>query len=89
MFKERNPKTSHAEMARRVSEVSLNRENFLEGLHMIPEGRKDKLAALKKAITEGAYIVHTEDIADKLLKKFLFELALTPSYQESLTPAFL
>jgi anti-sigma28 factor (negative regulator of flagellin synthesis) len=89
MFKEKNPKTSYAEMASRVSEVSVNRKYFLDGLHMIAEGRKEKLAVLKKAITEGAYKVQAEDIADKLLKKFLFELALKPSYQESLTPAFL
>ena len=32
---------------------------------------------LKKAITEGAYKVKTEDIAEKILKERLFELTLT------------
>jgi len=44
---------------------------------MIPEKRRDKLAVLKKAIREGAYKVKAEDIAEKILKERLFELALT------------
>ena len=44
---------------------------------VIPEKRRDKLALLKKAITEGAYKVKAEDIAEKILKERLFELALT------------
>jgi hypothetical protein len=44
---------------------------------MIPEKRRDKLAALKKAIREGAYKVKAEEIAEKILKERLFELALT------------
>jgi hypothetical protein len=41
------------------------------------EDRKDKIAALKKSITEGTYKVKAEDIAEKILKEWLFELALT------------
>lgn len=44
---------------------------------VIPEKRRDKLAVLKKAIMEGAYKVKAEDIAEKILKERLFELALT------------
>jgi hypothetical protein len=46
-------------------------------LGVIPERRKGKLAVLKKAITEGAYKVKAEGIAEKILKERLFELALT------------
>ena len=76
-------------MGGRVSEVPVNRKMILDGLEVIPEGRKNKLAVLKKAITEGAYKVQAEDIAEKMLKERLFELALTPRYRESLTPVFL
>ena len=44
---------------------------------VIPEKRENKLAVLKKAITEGTYKVKAEDIAEKILKERLFELALT------------
>jgi anti-sigma28 factor (negative regulator of flagellin synthesis) len=89
LFKEENPKTSYAEMGSRVSEVPVNRKIIFDGLEVIPEGRKNKLAVLKKAITEGAYKVQAEGIAEKMLKERLFELALTPRYRESLTPVFL
>jgi hypothetical protein len=52
---------------------------------LIPEKRKDKLAVLEKAITEGAYKVKAEDIADKILSQQLYELALAlhdHKYQE-------
>lgn len=49
---------------------------------VIPEIRRDKLAVLKKAITEGAYKVKAEDIAEKILKERLFELALTAYNQK-------
>ena len=54
-------------------------------LVVVLEERKDKLAFLKKAITEGAYKVKVEDIAEKIFKARLFELALTlynHKYQE-------
>ncbi len=45
-------------------------------LGVLPDYRRHKLAVLKKAITEGAYKVKVEDIAEKILKERLFELAL-------------
>jgi anti-sigma28 factor (negative regulator of flagellin synthesis) len=42
---------------------------------LIPEKRRDKLAVLKKAIREGTHKVKAEDIAEKILKERLFELA--------------
>ena len=44
---------------------------------LIPEKRRDKLGALKKAIREGTYKVKAEDIAGKIIMGRLFELALT------------
>lgn len=44
---------------------------------VIPENRREKLAVLKKAIAEGAYKVKAADIAEKILKERLFELAIT------------
>ena len=38
--------------------------------------RKDKIAMLKKAIAEGTYQVKAEDIADKMLRESILELAL-------------
>ncbi len=57
--------------------MNVNKKRFLEVLEAAPELRKDKLAMLKKAITEGAYKVKAEDIAEKILKERLFELTLT------------
>jgi flagellar biosynthesis anti-sigma factor FlgM len=53
------------------------RKRVFEILDATPEARKDKIAMLKKAITEGSYKVKAEDIAEKILKERLFELALT------------
>ena len=77
MFKAKNPKTNYAKMGNRGSEVPMNRKIILADLGVIPEGRKDKLAMLKKAITEGTYKVQAEDLAGKMLKELLLELALT------------
>jgi flagellar biosynthesis anti-sigma factor FlgM len=55
----------------------VNKKRFLEVLEAAPELRKAKIAVLKKAITEGAYKVKAEDIAEKILKEWLFELTLT------------
>ena len=44
---------------------------------VIPENKGDKLAILKKAISGGAYRVKAEDIAEKILKERLFDVALT------------
>lgn len=52
-------------------------ENPSVCLGVITEKRMDKLALLKKAIAEGAYKIKAEDIAEKILKKRLFELILT------------
>jgi len=57
--------------------VNVNKKRFLEVLEAAPELRKAKIAVLKKAITEGAYKVKAEDIAEKILKEWLFELTLT------------
>ena len=55
----------------------MNREESPKvSYRVIPEKKRDRLAVLKKAIREGTYKVKAEDIADKILKERLFELAL-------------
>jgi anti-sigma28 factor (negative regulator of flagellin synthesis) len=44
---------------------------------LIPEKKRDKLGALKKAIREGTYKVKAEDLAEKIIMRRLFELTLT------------
>jgi len=62
--------------------VNVNKKRFLEVLEAAPELRKDKLAVLKKAITEGTYQVKADDIAGKILRELLFELALNVNNHE-------
>jgi len=53
---------------------------------LIPEERRNKLAALKNAIMEGSYKVKAEDIAEKILKEHQIEFALiiyNLKYQQS------
>lgn len=57
--------------------MNVNKKRFLEVLEAAPELKKNKIAMLKKAITEGAYKVKAEDIAEKILTERLFELTLT------------
>ena len=62
--------------AKRVgAEMTLNRKRISEVLEATPEVRKDKIAELKKAITEGTYQVKADYIAEKILRELLFELA--------------
>jgi flagellar biosynthesis anti-sigma factor FlgM len=55
--------------------VTVNRKRILEVLETTPEVRKDKIAALKNAIRKGTYQVKAEDIAEKILKEWVLELA--------------
>jgi hypothetical protein len=50
---------------------------------MIFEDRKDKIAALKKSITEGTYKVKAEDIAAKILKECLWDIVSTLHHHKS------
>jgi len=46
-------------------------------LKMIFEDRKDKIAALKKSITEGTYNVKAEAIAARILQECLWDIVST------------
>ena len=61
-----------------ASRVIANRKRILEVLAATPAVRKDKVAALKKAKTEGTYSLRTDDIAGRILQQFLLELVLIP-----------
>jgi anti-sigma28 factor (negative regulator of flagellin synthesis) len=82
LLKEKSSRTCYSEMQIMVSEPPMHRKMIRDGSEVIPEGRKNKLAMLKKAISEGTYKVQPEAIAEKMFKDLLFELALTPSYGE-------
>ncbi len=73
------PRKDIAIQSLRGKESSLDRKRVFENLEATPEARKDKIAALKKAIREGTYQIRPEDIADKILKGLILELALTPN----------
>jgi hypothetical protein len=61
----------------KCKERKMNREESPKfWLEVLPDYRRHKLTMLKKAITEAAYKVKVEDIAEKFLKERLFELAL-------------
>ena len=62
--------------------MNVNKKRSLEVLEAAPELRKDKLAVLKKAITEGTYQVKADDIAGKILRELLFELARNSNNHE-------
>jgi hypothetical protein len=47
------------------------------------EIRRGKLASLKQAVTEGNYKVSAPEVAEKVLKEWLWDLALTLSDGEN------
>jgi len=62
----------------KCKETKVNREESPEiYLGKISEDRKDKIAIIKKSITEGTYKVKAEDIAAKILKECLLDLFST------------
>lgn len=63
--------------------MNVNKKRFLEVLEAPPELRKDKIAVLKKAIAEGTYQVKADYIAEKILREWLFELALNLNNHEA------
>ncbi len=61
--------------------MTVNRKRILEVLEATPEVRKDKIAELKKSIAEGTYHVKADDIAGKIIKELLSDLALTLNHE--------
>jgi flagellar biosynthesis anti-sigma factor FlgM len=59
---------------RKAAKLHMDKKRISEILESNPDVRKNKIAAIKKAIAEGSYHVKTEDIADKMLKELIFEL---------------
>jgi negative regulator of flagellin synthesis FlgM len=71
------------EREREVSKVAESEKRMFELLEMTPEVRKDKIEALKNAVREGTYQVKAEDIAEKILKEWVQELAALEREKES------
>jgi flagellar biosynthesis anti-sigma factor FlgM len=63
--------------------MTVDRSRILEFLEKTPEVRKEKIVALKNAIIEGTYQVKTENIAEKILKEWIFELAAIEQEKKS------
>jgi negative regulator of flagellin synthesis FlgM len=57
-----------------LSPQSRDMKKIHEILAATPEMRTEKVAELRKAITEGTYKVKAEDIADKMIQEFILEL---------------
>ncbi len=60
----------------------VNSKKIVEILHETPEVRRNKIAVLKKAIAEGTYQIRADEIATKILKDLLLELALNTNVGE-------
>lgn len=59
------------------------KESPENNFEVIFEGRKDKIAALKKSITDGTYKVKAEDIAAEILKECLWDIISTLHHHKS------
>ena len=57
-----------------LSPQSRDMNKIHEILASTPEVRTEKVAALKKAISEGTYNVKTGDVADKMVQEMALEL---------------
>jgi anti-sigma28 factor (negative regulator of flagellin synthesis) len=73
-----NSRNDFMKFKRAGSKVTGNRKKILEVLAATPEVRKDKIAALKKAISNGTYHVRTGDTAAQIIKELVLELVLIP-----------
>jgi negative regulator of flagellin synthesis FlgM len=45
-------------------------------LEQTPDIREEKVAALRKAIESGSYVIHSKKIAERMIKESLFDLYL-------------
>jgi flagellar biosynthesis anti-sigma factor FlgM len=59
---------------RKVAIPHMDKKRIVEILESTPDVRKNKIAAIKKAIAEGSYQIKAEDIASKMLKELIFEI---------------
>ena len=59
---------------RKVAIPRMDKKRIVEILESTPDVRKNKIAAIKKAIAEGSYQIKAEDIASKMLKELIFEI---------------
>jgi negative regulator of flagellin synthesis FlgM len=57
-----------------LSPQSRDMKKIHEILAATPEIRTEKVAELRKAITEGTYKVKAEDVVDKMIQEFILEL---------------
>ncbi len=60
----------------------MERNPSLEAIGRTPKVRKDKIARLKKAITNGTYRIRAGDVAGKILRDLVLQCALIPTAGE-------
>jgi len=54
--------------------MHMDKKRIYEILESTPDVRKNKIAAIQKAIAKGSYHVKAEDIAGKIIRELLIEL---------------
>jgi len=57
--------------------MTVNGKKIFNGRQPAPEGKKDRIALLKKRIMEGTYQIKAEVIASKIIKDFLLTILLS------------
>jgi flagellar biosynthesis anti-sigma factor FlgM len=68
-FKKRTETCDNDEVLQEIAMI----EKILE---QTPDIRKEKVAALRKAIKSGSYAIHSKKIAEQMIKESLFDLYL-------------
>jgi flagellar biosynthesis anti-sigma factor FlgM len=59
---------------RKVAKMSMENKTIAEILESTPDVRKDKIAAIKKAVRDGSYRIKSEYIARKMVEELIFEI---------------
>ena len=52
----------------------MENKRIAEIIESTPDVRKDKIAAIKKAVRDGSYRIKSEYIARKMVKELIFEI---------------
>jgi flagellar biosynthesis anti-sigma factor FlgM len=59
---------------RKVVKMSMESKRIAEILESTPDVRKDKIAAIKKAVHDGSYRIKSEYIARKMVEELVLEI---------------
>jgi flagellar biosynthesis anti-sigma factor FlgM len=59
---------------RKVAKMSMENKRIAEIIESTPDVRKEKIAAIKKAVCDGSYRIKSEYIARKMVEELIFEI---------------